>query len=819
MTMSTTKREAPETESHDDLMRFLSIFWERKMIVLLGLVVGMLVGTLYYVRARPVFQSSARVLIIKKSSDLLSANDPRGAFYEDYVGNQQVLIRSPSVLKKLVEDTEFEKLHSFSKNPQKAIDQISASLSVVRGADKDREGATSTSLAGGSSNVLTFLYRGSNAEDCTLVVHLLLKVYQEYLAETFTDYSKETLRLIEKAKDAQENLLKEKQDKHQEFVTKHPLVAMNRAKNKDGFAAVTMQYAAYQDNLTALNLRKMEIQSHLESLKRAEDQGLKREVRISMIDRFERRATDQFRSGGQAVNVADLDAILTQLLIKKADLSTRFGPDQQEMQTLVNNIEEVKKLIAKRNEGWNNGPGSNDLITTHTEALLQEIQDIDGKIVNLSKLMDKEQDSVKENLSNVLELARLETDIHDAEAFRQNIVDQLAKLDISKESGGYEAAVLNHPSMAVQVEPKAYLTFSIAAIAGILMGLGLAYLSDMTDRSFRTPVDISRSLKLAVVGHVPVMSGKIPADQEGTKLSPFLCTHFRPKSRDAEAFREIRTALYFNTRNTNCRKIQITSAASGDGKSTMASNIAISIAQSGKRVLLVDCDLRRPRIHTIFGLGNEIGFSTVLTDNAEPSEVTFAEVVPGLSVIPAGPNLPNPAEVLTSARFNDCANMLAEKYDFVLFDTPPLLAVTDPAVIAPRMDGVFLVVRLGKRERSLAERSAEILRTLEANVIGVVVNAIGQDGMGYGRYGRYYYGRYSYYYGSGGYRYNKGYRYGNDGYYTEEGDKNESLPAVVAASNGHKSNPSGESNGETANGEQSAQTGTIKRAFRWFLGD
>jgi succinoglycan biosynthesis transport protein ExoP len=815
--MSTTKREAPETESHDDLMRFLSVFWERKMIVLLGLVVGILVGTLYYVRARPVFQSSARVLIIKKSSDLLSANDPRNAFYEDYVGNQQVLIRSPSVLEKLVEDPDFEELKSFPRNPQKAIDQISASLSVVRGADKDREGATSTSLTGGSSNVLTFLYRGSNAEDCSQVVRLLLKVYQEYLAETYKDYSKETLRLIEKAKYAQENLLKEKQDKHQKFVENHPMVAMNRARNKDGFAAVTIQYAAYQDNLSALNLRKMDIQSHLEALKRAEEQGLKREVRISMIERFEKRSTDQSR--GQTVNIADLDAILTQLFIKKADLSTRYGPDQQEMQTLLNNIEEVKKLIAKRNEGWNNGPGANDLIVTHKEVLQQELQDLDAKIANQLKLMEKEQESVKENLSNQLELARLETDIHDAEAFRQTIVDQIAKLDITKESGGYEAAVLNHPSAAVQIEPKAYLTFSIAAIAGILMGLGLAYLSDMTDRSFRTPVDISRSLKLAVVGHVPVMSGKIPADQEGTKLSPFLCTHFRPKSRDAEAFREIRTALYFNTRNTNCRKIQITSAASGDGKSTMASNIAISIAQSGKRVLLVDCDLRRPRIHTIFGMGNEIGFSTVLTDNAEPSEVTYAEVVPGLSVIPAGPSLPNPAEVLTSARFNDCANMLAEKYDFVLFDTPPLLAVTDPAVIAPRMDGVFLVVRLGKRERSLAERSAEILRTLEVNVIGVVVNAIGQDGMGYGRYGRYYYGRYSYYYGSGGYRYNKGYRYGNDGYYTEEGGKDDSLPAVAAASNGQKSNASGQSNGEGSNGELSAQTGTIKRAFRWFLGD
>ncbi len=814
--MSTTKREAPEAESHDDLMRFLSVFWERKAFVVLGLVIGLVVGTLYYVRAKPVFQASTRVLIIKKTAELLPANgDPRMPIFEDYVGNQQVLIRSPAVLEALVNDPEFEKL-SFSKNKQKAIDQISGNLTVMRGSDKDREGATSTYLAGGSSNVLTFLYRGSNAEDCSAVVNILLRVYKDYLARTFKDYSKDALGLIKKAEDVQEGKLKKLQDEHQKFVEANPMVALTRTRNKDDRESVTQQYGIYEDNLTAFNLRKLEILSHLESLKRAEEQHQKRPVLISIINRFEKSPVEQAR--GQ-VNVADLDNILTQLIIKKADLLTRFGPDHQDMQTVMNNIDEVKKLIAKRNEGWNNGPGNNDLIETHKETLLQEIQDIDAKLANLVEMMKKEQGALKENLSKRLILARMEADIKDADSFRQTIVDQLAKLDMTKESGGYEAAVLNHPSAAFQVEPKAYMTFSLAGVAGILLGLGLAYLSDMTDRSFRTPIDISRSLKLAVVGHVPVMTGKIPADQQGTKLSPFLCTHFRPKSRDAEAFREIRTALYFNTRNTNCRKIQITSAASGDGKSTMASNIAISIAQSGKRVLLVDCDLRRPRIHTIFGMGNEIGFSTVLTDNADPSEVTYAEVTPGLSVIPAGPSLPNPAEVLTSARFNECANMLAEKYDFVLFDTPPLLAVTDPAVIAPRMDGVFLVVRLGKRERNMAERSAEILRTLEANVIGVVVNAIGQDGMGYGRYGRYYYGRYSYYYGSGGYRYGKGYRYGNDGYYTEEDQRELNLAPVAPPSISRSSGSSGGKNGQSRDGEELAQAGTIKKAFRWFLGE
>ena len=120
----------------------------------------------------------------------------------------------------------------------------------------------------------------------------------------------------------------------------------------------------------------------------------------------------------------------------------------------------------------------------------------------------------------------------------------------------------------------------------------------------------------------------------------------------------------------------------------------------------------------------------------------------------------------------------------------------------------------------MAERSAEILRTLEANVIGVVVNAIGQDGLGYGGYGRYYYGRYSYYYGSGGYRYGNGYTYGNDGYYTDEDNRRDRIPLAGPTSNGHKAEPSSATPQDNEpNGEATAQAGSIKRAFRWFLGD
>jgi succinoglycan biosynthesis transport protein ExoP len=574
---------------------------------------------------------------------------------------------------------------------------------------------------------------------------------------------------------------------------------------------VADQYAALQRQQAELNIKKLDIQSHLDSVARAmANPAVKRGVVVSMIKDFDRTTAE----AAPRVPGGDLDGYLLKLLIEESAFSSKYGADYEPLKAVRRQMEVIKSLIAQRDNMYSNSAGTEDMIAVHVQLMQQRLEDIGIREKHLKSLMDAQMTGASEAIRKQTILNLIDEEIKSTSDFKRAIADGLQKLNVISGSGGFHVEPLGPPTSPLQVEPRFSLTFSLAAVAGLMLGFGLAYLMDLTDRSFRSEVDIARSLRMPIVGFVPILSPRTLPD-ECSKLSVQLCTYHRPKSKDAEAFRQIRTALYFNMKNTNCKKLQITSAVSGDGKSTMAANLAISIAQSGKRVLLVDCDLRRPTIHTFFGVANETGFSSVLTEQAEPADVTHVDIVPGLSLISAGPALPNPAEILTSTRFQDCANLLAEKYDFVLFDTPPLLPVTDPAVIAPRMDGVFLVVRLGKGERTIAERSAQILRDLEAKVIGVVVNA-GRDGLGYGAYGRYYYGRYSYYYGAGNYRYGNPYSYGNDAYYTEEEPaERPQLPAPT--SNGHKVVAAALT--PTENGAQTDQPGSIKRAFRWFLGE
>ena len=274
---------------------------------------------------------------------------------------------------------------------------------------------------------------------------------------------------------------------------------------------------------------------------------------------------------------------------------------------------------------------------------------------------------------------------------------------------------------------------------GLLSGLGLALVAAGMEKSFRSPAEIRRRLGVPVVGHIPFMRTSKEKLQEaraaGLPLSPNLWAHFWPQSAEAEAFRGVRTALYFSTNGEGHKVIQVTSPNKGDGKTTLISNLGISIAQAGKTILLIDADFRRPRLHKIFGISSRIGLASVIAKDAELQDAIHSTAIPGLFVLPCGPIPTNPAELLTLPRFQELLNVIRDRYDLVLIDSPPLLAVTDPCMVATRADGVLLTVRIIKDGRPDVERAKEILDTLDAKVLGVAVSGVdGPAGYGYKYY-------------------------------------------------------------------------------------
>jgi non-specific protein-tyrosine kinase len=207
-----------------------------------------------------------------------------------------------------------------------------------------------------------------------------------------------------------------------------------------------------------------------------------------------------------------------------------------------------------------------------------------------------------------------------------------------------------------------------------------------------------------------------------------------PRSPAAEAYRTLRTNIQFSSLDKPLRTLLVTSTAPDEGKSTTLANLAITIAQSEQRVILVDCDLRRPSLHTLFELPNDDGLTSLILSQ-EDAPIPLRETsVPGLSLLTSGPIPPRPADILGSRRMETVIARLRAEADIVLFDTPPVVAVTDAAVLATRMDGVLLVFQAGKTSRDHARQARQILEKVKANIVGVVLNNAEVE-KAYGYYG------------------------------------------------------------------------------------
>lgn len=229
------------------------------------------------------------------------------------------------------------------------------------------------------------------------------------------------------------------------------------------------------------------------------------------------------------------------------------------------------------------------------------------------------------------------------------------------------------------------------------------------------------------------------AHSNGNKYD--IISQSNPKSAVAEAYRTLRTNLGFASLDEPCRSILITSAGPGDGKSTTASNLAVVLAQAGNQVILVDCDLRKPIQHKVFGVENGRGLANCLLQNLPPEEVAHKGLVENLTVLTSGPIPPNPAEILSSDKVRSLWNSLLERYDYLIVDSPPVLAVTDTLLLAGQVQGVLLVVEAGTTRTDIAREAKEQLVRANARLLGVVLNKVKMQSQDYYYYYYYYYHR------------------------------------------------------------------------------
>ncbi len=376
----------------------------------------------------------------------------------------------------------------------------------------------------------------------------------------------------------------------------------------------------------------------------------------------------------------------------------------------------------------------------------QQLDELELKIEETNSEIAEKQTELA-GLFSARQISDLQSQIRALEVKQDTLRANYASLLASSSQGAVNSLSVIEPATlpTFPIGPEVLMTVLTAAAIGFSLGIGAAYLMEYLDDTLKNPDDIRR------ITGLPTLTG-ISETKGIDHTNHSLITHTNPRSPVAEAYRSLRTAVLFSNVDQTARTIVVTSAGPQEGKSFTSANLAIVLAQSSHRVLLIDADLRRPTQHKLFDKQSTYGLTNLLLDMppsfdssrlgdmySQLSRAVLATSVSGLFLMTTGELPPNPAELVGSLRMKTLIKALATRFDFVIIDTPPVLAVTDAVVLSTRVDSVLLVARSGSTRQSQLKHAVLRLREVNANISGVVLNRINKQSGEYYHYYKSYY--------------------------------------------------------------------------------
>jgi polysaccharide biosynthesis transport protein len=393
-------------------------------------------------------------------------------------------------------------------------------------------------------------------------------------------------------------------------------------------------------------------------------------------------------------------------------------------------------------------------------AARRDLAIVDREVADLTGLFEQAQQRALELGGLELDYRRLERSKVNTEKLYSLVIERSKESNLTRMMRFNNIQLIDPPLVPkVPVSPRIPLNMTIGLVGGLALGLFGAFAREMFDRSVKSPNDIEQELGLTFLGLLPRVgrsmgqsygkyAGKSPGNgrrrrpKEGAEPARIeLIVHEDPQSSISEASRGLRTNVSFMSPDKPYRSLLVTSASPSEGKTTVACCLAVAMAQAGHKVVLIDCDLRRPRLHRVFQKTNDRGVTSSLVERAGLDAAVVETEVPGLSLLASGPSCPNPAESLQSNAFQGLLEELGGKFDRIVIDSPPIAPVTDAVILSTRVDASIMVIRALSTTRDAVLHARRALEDVRANLIGAVLNAADPGRADYPHYYRYYGGR------------------------------------------------------------------------------
>lgn len=660
----------------------LRVLWRQKWLVGACAGICLILAGAYLLLATPIYQSGYRLLVQSRAAQALSQH-PNGGdapANPNFLYRQCQVITSTPILAMTLARQDVQQLRTLAD-----VEDSFGYLEEHVNAE-----------VGKADGLINITAQSPYPAEAKLLVDAIATTYIDYQTKQRKSTVVEALTLLRTEKEKVERELKEAAVKLYEFRKSHGDISLA---DDDTNNVMLQRLSALSEALTKAQLDSLNAKAAHEEALRALG---KDPAKLAALARIEEK--------GAAVIDANEDVSLrTELLEWQAHLQELQG------RFLANHprVEAAERRV-------------NQLNILYIAALGRKLQASQQREADILKAFEAQQKLAIARSAQAAEFQQLQAD---DTRHRQQVADldkKIKDLDVTAAAAtGLSIQEIEPGKVPTRpYKPNKFNILAIALAIGLLLGVSLACLRDWSDPRLHSAEEVTATLGLPVLGQVPEMPGNLAPSVRGQTIL------LDPSSEASEACRSLRTALQFSLRGRSAKTMLVASPNSGDGKSTLVSNLAISLAQAGRKVLIIDADLRRPAQHEIFGVEDDNGLSTVLNEESDAVEAIQQTTVANLDVLPCGPLPENPADILNSQHFADILDDLADKYDHLIVDSPPVVGVTDARIIAASCDVTLLVLKADRTNRKLAEQTRDGLMSVGGQLVGVVLNGVQPTGRG-----------------------------------------------------------------------------------------
>jgi polysaccharide biosynthesis transport protein len=667
------------------LRDYLKIVYKRRYTVYTFFAVVFIVVLIGTLSATPIYMSSSKVLIEKVEPANLTMMYPYYAPYDpDFYETQYQLIKSTSVARKVVKMLSLENTYgSYFRGDNNPAPGAKPKADIL--ADIISAGISVTPVK--NSKIVNIGFVSTSPDFAPLVANSVAKAYIEQILDMRMSSSRYSIEWMTKKAEEEKVKLEKSEKELQEYIRANNIVTL-----QDRVGLTPEKLSELNTQLLRAETRRKELESLYNQVTRVSASPKEAETIPAIASEPTIQALrSQILKAEQ--NIEELSKKYggkhPAMIKASEELKVLQQKRAQEIKRVVNSIKNEYDL-AKSNEGSLRSM----LTTTKAEAL-----DVNEKFIQYGVL------------SRAVDTNR---QLYDA------LMKRIKEQSVTEEIQTVSVWVVEKAETPVSpVKPRKALNIMLGLIIGLFGGIGLAFFFEYLDNTIKSPEDAEARLGLPVLGVVPLVESK------GEALEELILKE--PQSVFAESYKTLRTAILLSYADSPPKNLLITSMGPEEGKTITSVNLAVTVARSGYSVLLIDSDLRKPRVHSVFRLNNLSGLSTYLAGSSPDIDTIFKRPMTNLSILPSGPVPPNPSELLGSNRMKGLIEMLNSRFDIIIWDSPPLMSVTDARILSKILDGTIIIARAGKTTYDIVARGLKSLQgrpdsDLESRIIGIVIN-------------------------------------------------------------------------------------------------